>query len=147
MGNPEDLTGRKLMELIRPPLFAFLGSDEPTDYVLAVIDMAMREHIAIESQSDTMMALISAASLLDPLDPMTIEVCAAICFERLERIEAPLDFPNRDHWLHHRDEIVAAHKMAMANGMMLEAKVVALRGDEMGVDWDQLKDLNPDEPA
>ena len=143
--KPEPLTGNELIELIRPVILAYTKHEGYTDQILEVIDDGARMRIAYDNLSPAAMLAYAATSLLDPVDPLIVEVFAGVLLDKLRIIEPPADMPSRNAWIQTRSDIIASHVDAIALGVMADVEVHNINASDMEVDWSQLEGLGVDE--
>ena len=139
--EPYLITGSQLIELIRPVILAHTKHEGYTDQILEMIDDGARMRISYDSLSPAAMLAYSAASLLDPVDPLIVEVIAGVLLDKLKITEPPADLPLRDTWILARNEIIASQADAIAEGFMANVEVHSINASELDVDWSQLADL------
>ena len=140
--EPVILTGYKLIELIRPVILAHTKHEGYTDQIIEVIDTGAQMRIGFDSLSPAAMLTYTAIGLLDPVDPIIIEVFTGILLDKLRITEPPADLPLRDAWLHARDEVMRKQAEAVALGAMADVEVHSLNSSDLEVDWSQLNDLD-----
>ena len=143
--DPVLLTGSQLVELIRPVILAHTKHEEYTDQIIQMIDNGARMRISYEALSPAAMLAYAAASLLDPVDPLIVEVFAGVLLDKLKITEPPADLPLRDAWIQARNEIVASQVDAIAEGFMADVEVHSFNSSDLEVDWSQLEGLGVDE--
>ena len=139
--DPVLLTGNQLIELIRPVILAHTKHEDYTNQILEMIDTGARMRISYDNLSPAGMLAYSAISLLDPVDPLIVEMFTGILLDRIRNLEPPADLPTRDAWLQARDEVVASFVEAQALGAMSEVEVHSITPDDLAVDWSQLDGL------
>ena len=139
--EPHLITGYELIELIRPVILAHTKHEDYTDQILQLIDDGARMRVTYEALSPAAMLAYAAASLLDPVDPLFIEVFAGVLLDKLRITEPPADLPLRDAWIQARNEIVASQAEAIAEGFMADVEVHSFNSSDLEVDWSQLADL------
>ena len=139
--EPVLLTGNQLIELIRPVILAHTKHEGYTDQIIEMIDKGAQMRISYDSLSPAAMLTYTAIGLLDPVDPMIIEVFTGILLDKLRITEPPADLPLRDAWLHARDEIMRMQAEAVALGAMADVEVHSLNSSDLEVDWAQLNGL------
>lgn len=136
--EPVLLTGNQIIELIRPVILAYTKHEDYTNQILEMIDQGARMRISYDALSPAGMLSFTAISLLDPVDPLLVEVITGILLNKLRTCEPPADLPLRDAWLHARDEAIANQTEAIAVGVMADVEVHSINASEMDVDWSQL---------
>ena len=139
--EPVILTGNQLIELIKPVILAHTKHEDYTNQILEMIDDGARMRISYDNLSPAGMLAYSAISLLDPVDPLIVEVFTGILMDRLRNMEPPADLPLRKAWLHARDEIMASFREAQELGVVADIEVHSITPDDRAVDWSQLADL------
>ena len=139
--EPVILTGYKLIELIRPVILAYTKDEGYTDEILRLLDDGARMHLAYNSLSPAAMLAYAAVSLLDPVDPLIVEVFAGVLLDKLRITEPPADLPSRDNWIQVRNEIIASQADAIAEGFMADVEVHSFNSSDLEVDWSQLNGL------
>ena len=139
--EPVLLTGNQLKELIRPVILAYTKDEGYTDEILRLLDDGARMHLAYNSLSPAAMLAYAAVSLLDPIDPLMVEVFTGILLDKLRITEPPADLPLRDDWLQARDETMANQVEAQAAGLMADVEVYSINSSDLEVDWSQLNGL------
>lgn len=143
--EPVLLTSNELIELIRPVILAHTKHEGYTDQILQTIDDGARMRISYDSLSPAAMLAYAAASLLDPVDPLIVEVFAGVLLDKLKITEPPADLPLRDVWIRSRNEILASQADAVAEGFMTDVEVHSFNSSDLEVDWSQLEGLGVDE--
>ena len=139
--EPVILTGHELIELIRPVILAHTKHEDYTNQIIEMIDTGVRMRISHDNLSPAAMLAYTAVSLLDPIDPLIVEVFTGILLDRLRVAEPPADLPLRDAWLQTRDEVLAHQAEAQAVGLMTAVEVHSITPDDLAVDWSQLDGL------
>ena len=139
--EPVILTGQELIELIRPVILAHTKHEDYTNQIIEMIDTGVRMRISHDNLSPAAMLAYTAVSLLDPIDPLIVEVFTGILLDRLRVAEPPADLPLRDAWLQTRDEVLAHQAEAQAVGLMTAVEVHSITPDDLAVDWSQLDGL------
>ena len=139
--EPVMLTGNQLKELIRPVILAHTKHEGYTDEILRLLDDGARMHLAYNSLSPAAMLAYAAVSLLDPVDPLIVEVFTGVLLDKLRIIEPPADLPTRDTWIQARNEIIASQVDAIAEGFLAAVKVHSFNSSDLEVDWSQLEGL------
>ena len=139
--EPVMLTGNQLKELIRPVILAHTKHEGYTDEILRLLDDGARMHLAYNSLSPAAMLAYAAVSLLDPVDPLIVEVFTGVLLDKLRIIEPPADLPTRDTWIQARNEIIASQADAIAEGFLAAVKVHSFNSSDLEVDWSQLEGL------
>ena len=139
--EPVLLTGSQLKELIRPVILAHTKHEDYTDQILEMLDTGARMRISYDSLSPAAMLAYAALGLLDPIDPLMVEVFTGILLDKLRITEPPADLPLRDTWIQARNEIIASHVDAIAEGFMADVEVHSFNSSDLEVDWSQLADL------
>ena len=139
--DPNLITGYELIELIRPVILAHTKHEDYTDQILQLIDDGARMRVTYEVLSPAAMLAYAAASLLDPVDPLIVEVFAGVLLDKLRITEPPADLPLRDAWIQVRNEIIASQDDAIAEGFMADVEVHSFNSSDLEVDWSQLADL------
>lgn len=139
--DPVLLTGNQLIELIRPVILAHTKHEDYTNQILEMVDQGARMRINYDHLSPAAMLAYTAVSLLDPVDPIIVEVFTGILLDKLRITEPPADLPLRDAWIQARDEVIASHAEAIAFGAMDNVEVHSVNLDDMSVDWSQLNGL------
>ena len=140
--EPVLLTGNQLKELIRPVILAYTKDAEYTDEILRQLDDGARMHIAYNSLSPAAMLAYAAVSLLDPVDPLIVEIFSGVLMDKLRITEPPADLPSRDNWIQVRNEIIASQADAIAEGLLSAVVVHTLNSSDLEVDWSQLEGLD-----
>ena len=140
--EPVLLTGNQLKELIRPVILAYTKHEEYTDEILRLLDDGARMHLAYNSLSPAAMLAYAAASLLDPVDPLIVEVFAGVLLDKLRITEPPADLPSRDNWIQVRNETISSQADAIAEGFLAAVEVHSFNSSDLEVDWSQLADLD-----
>ena len=143
--DPVMLTGYQLIELIRPVILAHTKHEGYTNQILQLINDGARMRVTYEALSPAAMLAHTAASLLDPVDPLIVEVFAGVLLDKLKITEPPADLPLRDTWIQARNEIVACQDDAIAQGFMANVEVHSFNSSDLEVDWSQLEGLGVDE--
>lgn len=139
--EPVILTGHELINLIRPVILEHTKHEDYTNQILEMIDTGALMRISYDNLSPAGMLAYSAISLLDPVDPLIVEVFTGILMDRLRNMEPPADLPLREAWLHARDEIIASFHEAQELGAMAAVEVHSITPDDLAVDWSQLNGL------
>ena len=139
--EPVIITGAKLFELIRPVILAHTKHEDYTDQIIQIIDDGARMRITHDNLSPAAMLAYAAASLLDPVDPLIVEVFAGVLLDKLRITEPPADLPMRDTWIQARNEIIASQADAIAEGFMANVEVHSFNSSDLEVDWSQLNGL------
>ena len=139
--EPVLLTGSQLIELIRPVILAHTKHEDYTDQILQLINDGTRMRVTFESLSPAAMLAYVAASLLDPVDPLIVEVFAGVLLDKLRITEPPADLPLRDAWIQARDEVMANQAEAIAVGIMAAVEVHSINSSDLEVDWSQLDSI------
>lgn len=139
--EPVLLTGSQLKELIRPVILAYTKHEEYTDQIIQMIEDGARLLIAYEALSLAGILFSTAVSLLDPVDPLTVEVMTSILLDKLRITEPPADLPARDTWLLARNELLKNQAEAVALGLLADVEVHSMTSDDLAVDWSQLNGL------
>ena len=139
--EPVLLTGSQLKELIRPVILAYTKHEEYTDQIIQMIEDGARLLIAYEALSLAGILFSTAVSLLDPVDPLTVEVMTSILLDKLRITEPPADLPARDTWLLARNELLKNQAEAVALGLLADVEVHSMTADDLAVDWSQLNGL------
>ena len=140
--EPYPITGNQLTELIRPVILAHTKHEGFTDQILEMIDTGMRMRIRYEALSPAAILAYAAASLLDPVDPLIIEVFAGVLLDKLRITEPPAVLPLRDAWIQARNKIIASQADAVAEGFMADVEVHSFNSSDLEVDWSQLEGLD-----
>ena len=140
--EPVILTGHELIELIRPVILAHTKHEDYTNQIIEMIDTGARMRISYDSLSPAAMLTYTAVSLLDPVDPIIVEVLTGILLDKLRTCEPPADLPLRDAWLHARDEVMRNQAEAVALGAMANVEVHSINSSDLEVDWSQLDGLD-----
>lgn len=133
--EPVILTGNQLIALIKPVILEHTKHEDYTNQILEMVDTGTRMRISYDNLSPAGMLAYSAISLLDPVDPLIVEVFTGILMDRLRNMEPPADLPLRDAWLYTRDELIARFHEAQAMGAMADIKVHSITPDDLAVDW------------
>lgn len=133
--DPVLLTGNQLIELIRPVILAHTKHEDYTNQIIEMIDDGARMRINYDHLSPAAMLAYTAVNLLDPVDPIIVEVFTGILMDRLRNMEPPADLPLRNTWLAARDEIIAQFIEAQAVGAMAAVEVHSITPDDLAVDW------------
>ena len=139
--EPYLITGNELIELIRPVILAYTKHEDYTNQILEMVDQGARMRINYDHLSPAAMLAYAAASLLDPVDPLIVEVFTGVLLDKLRITEPPADLPLRDFWIQARNEIVARQSEAIAEGFMADVEVHSFNSSDLEVDWSQLADL------
>ena len=139
--EPVLLTGNQLKKLIRPVILAYTKDEEYTDQILRILDDGARMRITHDNLSPAAMLAYAAVGLLDPVDPLIVEVFAGVLLDKLRITEPPADLPMRDTWIQARNEIIASQADAIAEGFMANVEVHSINASELDVDWSQLEGL------
>ena len=139
--DPVLLTGNQLIELIRPVILAHTKHEDYTNQILEMVDQGARMRINYDHLSPAAMLAYNAISLLDPVDPINVEVFTGIVLDKLRITEPPADLPLRDAWIQARDEVIASQAEAVASGAMANFEVHSVNLSDMSVDWSQLDGL------
>ena len=139
--DPVLLTGNQLIELIRPVILAHTKHEDYTNQILEMVDQGVRMRINYDNLSPAAMLAYAAASLLDPVDPLIVEVFAGVLLDKLRITEPPADLPLRDTWIQARNEIIASQADAIAEGFIANVEVHSFNSSDLEVDWSQLADL------
>lgn len=139
--DPVLLTGNQLIELIRPVILAHTKHEDYTNQILEMVDQGARMRINYDHLSPAAMLAYTAISLLDPVDPIIVEVFTGILLDKLRITEPPADLPLRDAWIQARDEVIASQAEAVAFGAMANVEVHSVNLSDMSVDWSQLDGL------
>ena len=139
--DPVLLTGNQLIELIRPVILAHTKHEDYTNQILEMVDQGVRMRINYDNLSPAGMLAYSALSLLDPVDPLIVEVFTGILLDKLRITEPPADLPLRDAWIQTRDEVMANQAEAIAVGIMADVEVHSINSSDLEVDWSQLDSI------
>ena len=139
--DPVLLTGNQLIELIRPVILAHTKHEDYTNQILEMVDQGVRMRINYDNLSPAGMLAYSALSLLDPVDPLIVEVLTGILLDKLRITEPPADLPLRDAWIQTRDEVMANQAEAIAVGIMAAVEVHSINSSDLEVDWSQLDSI------
>ena len=139
--EPVMLTGNQLKELIRPVILAYTKDEEYTDQIIQLLDDGARMHLAYNSLSPAAMLAYAATSLLDPVNPLIVEVFSGVLLDKLRITEPPADLPSRDNWIQVRNEIIASQDDAIAEGFLPTIVVHSFNSSDLEVDWSQLEGL------
>ena len=139
--EPVLLTGNQLKELIRPVILAYTKDEDYTDEILRLLDDGARMHLAYNNLSPAAMLAYAAVSLLDPVDPLIVEIFSGVLLDKLRITEPPADLPLRDTWIQVRNEILASQADAIAEGFMADVEVHSFNSSDLEVDWSQLEGL------
>ena len=139
--DPVLLTGNQLIELIRPVILAHTKHEDYTNQILEMVDQGVRMRINYDNLSPAGMLAYSALSLLDPVDPLIVEVLTGILLDKLRITEPPADLPLRDAWIQTRDEVMANQAEAIAVGIMADVEVHSINSSDLEVDWSQLDSI------
>lgn len=139
--KPVLLTGSQLIELIRPVILAHTKHEGYTNQILEMIDDGARMRINYDHLSPAAMLAYTALNLLDPVDPIIVEVFTSVLLDKLRITEPPADLPLREAWIQVRNETIANQEEAIAVGVMTNVEVHSINASDMGVDWSQLADL------
>ena len=139
--EPVILTGNQLIELIKPVILAHTKHEDYTNQILEMVDTGARMRLSYDNLSPAGMLSYSAISLLDPVDPLIVEMFTGILMDRLRNMEPPADLPLREAWLHARDEIMTSFLEAQDLGAMAAIEVHSITPDDLAVDWAQLNGL------
>ena len=139
--DPVLLTGNQLIELIRPVILAHTKHEDYTNQILEMVDQGVRMRINYDNLSPAGMLAYSALSLLDPVDPLIVEVFTGILLDKLRITEPPADLPLRDAWIQTRDEVMANQAEAIAVGIMAAVEVHSINSSDLEVDWSQLDSI------
>ena len=140
--EPVLLTGNQLTELIRPVILAHTKHEEYTDQIIQMLDEGARLRITYDSLSPAGMLFFTAICLLDPVDPLIVEVMTGILLDKLRITEPPADLPEREGWLLSRNELLKGQAEAVALGLMADVEVHSINASDIEVDWSQLADLD-----
>ena len=140
--EPVIMTGSQLRELIRPVILAHTKDEEYTDQIIQMLDEGARLHIGYDALSPAGMLFFTAICLLDPVDPLIVEVMTGILLDKLRITEPPADLPAREDWLLARNELLKHQAEAVALGIMADVEVHSINASDMEVDWSQLADLD-----
>ena len=133
--EPVILTGNQLIALIKPVILAHTKHEDYTNQILEMVDTGVQMRLSYDNLSTAGMLAYSALSLLDPVDPLIVEVFTGILMDRLRNMEPMADLPLRDAWLHARDELIANFHEAQAMGVMTNIEVHSITPDDLAVDW------------
>ena len=76
--EPVILTGNQLIALIKPVILDYTKHEDYTNQILEMVDQGARMRISYDHLSPAAMLAYSAASLLDPVDPLIVEVFAGV---------------------------------------------------------------------
>ena len=139
--EPVILTGNQLIELIKPVILAHTKHEDYTNQILEMVDTGARMRLSYDNLSPAGMLSYSAISLLDPVDPLIVEMFTGILMDRLRNMEPPADLPLRDAWLQARDEVMTSFLEAQDQGAMTAVEVHSITPDDLAVDWSQLDGL------
>ena len=139
--EPVILTGNQLIALIKPVILEHTKHEDYTNQILEMVDTGARMRLSYDNLSPAGMLAYSAISLLDPVDPLIVEVFTSILLDRLRVAEPPAELPLRDAWLQARDVALANQAEAQAVGLMSEVEVHSITPDDLAVDWSQLDGL------
>ena len=139
--EPVILTGNQLIALIKPVILAHTKHEDYTNQILEIVNTGAQMRLGYDNLSAAGMLAYSATSLLDPVDPLIVEVFASVLLDKLRTTEPPADLPLRDAWIQARNEIVASQDIAIAEGLMADVEVHSITPDDHAVDWSQLADL------
>lgn len=139
--EPVILTGNQLIELIKPVILDYTKHEDYTNQILQLLDDGARMHLAYNNLSPAAMLAYTAISLLDPVDPLIIEIFTGILLDRLRIAEPQADLPLRDGWLQARDEVLINQAEAQAVGLLADVEVHSMTADDLAVDWSQLNGL------
>ena len=140
--EPVIMTGSQLRELIRPAILAHTKDEEYTDQIIQMLDEGARLRIGYDALSPAGMLFSTAIGLLDPVDPLIVEVMTGILLDKLRITEPPADLPAREDWLLARNELLKGQAEAVALGIMADVEVHSINASDMEVDWSQLADLD-----
>ena len=88
-----------------------------------------------DSLSPAAMLAYAAVSMLDPVDPLIVEVFAGVLLDKLRITEPPADLPMRDTWIQARNEIIASQADAIAEGFLSAVEVHSFNSSDLEVDW------------
>ena len=139
--DPVLLTGNQLIELIRPVILAHTKHEDYTNQILEMVDQGVRMRINYDNLSPAAMLAYTAIGLLDPVDPIIVEVFTGILLDKLRITEPPADLPLRDAWIQTRDEVMANQAEAIAVGIMADVEVHSINSSDLEVDWSQLDSI------
>ena len=139
--DPVLLTGNQLIELIRPVILAHTKHEDYTNQILEMVDQGVRMRINYDNLSPAAMLAYTALGLLDPVDPLIVEVLTGILLDKLRITEPPADLPLRDAWIQTRDEVMANQAEAIAVGIMAAVEVHSINSSDLEVDWSQLDSI------
>ena len=139
--DPVLLTGNQLIELIRPVILAHTKHEDYTNQILEMVDQGVRMRINYDNLSPAAMLAYTAIGLLDPVDPIIVEVFTGILLDKLRITEPPADLPLRDTWIQARDEVMANQAEAIAVGIMADVEVHSINSSDLEVDWSQLDSI------
>lgn len=139
--DPVLLTGNQLIELIRPVILAHTKHEDYTNQILEMVDQGVRMRINYDNLSPAAMLAYTAIGLLDPVDPLIVEVFTGILLDKLRITEPPADLPLRDAWIQARDEVMANQAEAIAVGIMADVEVHSINSSDLEVDWSQLDSI------
>ena len=139
--DPVLLTGNQLIELIRPVILAHTKHEDYTNQILEMVDQGVRMRINYDNLSPAAMLAYTAIGLLDPVDPIIVEVFTGILLDKLRITEPPADLPLRDAWIQTRDEVMANQAEAIAVGIMAAVEVHSINSSDLEVDWSQLDSI------
>ena len=139
--DPVLLTGNQLIKLIRPVILAHTKHEDYTTQILERVVQGVRMRINYDNLSPAGMLAYSALSLLDPVDPLIVEVFTGILLDKLRITEPPADLPLRDAWIQTRDEVMANQAEAIAVGIMADVEVHSINSSDLEVDWSQLDSI------
>ena len=139
--DPVLLTGNQLIELIRPVILAHTKHEDYTNQILEMVDQGVRMRINYDNLSPAAMLAYTALGLLDPVDPIIVEVFTGILLDKLRITEPPADLPLRDAWIQTRDEVMANQAEAIAVGIMAAVEVHSINSSDLEVDWSQLDSI------
>ena len=143
--DPYLITGNELIELIRPVILAHTKHEGYTDQILQLIDDGARIRTSYDNLSPAAMLAYVAINLLDPVDPLIVEVFTGVLLDKLRITEPPADLPLRDAWIQARNKIIASQVDAIAEGFMADVEVHSFNSSDLEVDWSQLEGLGVDE--
>lgn len=133
--EPVILTGNQLIALIKPVILEHTKHEDYTNQILEMVDTGTRMRLSYDNLSPAGMLAYSAIRLLDPVDPLVVEVITGILMDRLRNMEPPADLPLREAWLRTRDELLASFHEAKAMGAMADIEVHSITPDDLAVDW------------
>ena len=139
--DPVLLTGNQLIELIRPVILAHTKHEDYTNQILEMVDQGVRMRINYDNLSPAAMLAYTAIGLLDPVDPIIVEVFTGILLDKLRITEPPADLPLRDAWIQTRDEVMANQAEAIAVGIMAAVEVHSINSSDLEADWSQLDSI------